>query len=77
MRFPMCLIVTLVMLGVSIQSFIQHQWMAGVLQFIIALGFMILLIRNILTVSCQKQKCSTTGCSIPDWFTKLFKKRKN
>ena len=73
----MCLIVSLVMLGVSIQSFIQHQWMAGVLQLIIALGFMIFLIRNIFTVSCQKQGCSTTGCSMPDWFINLFKKRKN
>ena len=70
----MCLIVTLVMLGLAIQSFIQHQWMAGGVQLIIALGFIILLIRNILAVRAQKQGCSTTGCGVADWFTNLFKK---
>lgn len=73
----MCLIVTLVMLGLAIQSFIQHQWMAGAVQLIIALGFMLLLIRNILAVRNQKQGCSTTGCSMTDWFTNLFKKRED
>ena len=71
----MCLIITLVMLGVAIQSFIQYQWMAGVLQLIIALGFLWLLIRNMLAVRNEKQGCSTTGCGITDWFTALFKKR--
>ena len=71
----MCLIVTLVMLGLAIQSFIQHQWMAGVVQLIIALGFIVLLIRNILAVRDQKQGCSTSGCGMTDWLTNLFKKR--
>mgnify|MGYP001827683680 CR=1 FL=1 len=65
----MCLIVTLVMLGLAIQSFIQHQWIAGGLQVIIALGFMLLLIRNILAVREQKHGCSTTGCGVTDWFS--------
>jgi len=63
------------MLGLAIQSFIQHQWMAGTVQLIIALGFILLLIRNILAVRNQKQGCSTTGCGMTDWFTDLFKKR--
>ena len=71
----MCLIVILVMLGLAIQSFIQHQWTAGVIQLTIALGFMLLLIRNILAVREQKHGCSTTGCSITNWFSNLFKKR--
>lgn len=71
----MCLIVTLVMLGLAIQSFIQHQWMAGTVQLIIALGFMLLLIRNILAVRNQKQGCSTTGCNMTDRLTSLFKKK--
>lgn len=71
----MCLIVTFVMLGLSIQSFIQHQWMAGTVQLIIALGFLTLLIRNIILVRNQKQGCSTTGCGMTDWFTDLFKKK--
>ena len=75
MRIAMCLIITLVMLGVAIQSFIQHQWIAGVLQLIIALGFLWLLIRNILAVRNEKQGCRTTGCGFTDWFTHIFKKR--
>lgn len=71
----MCLIVTLVMFTVAIQSFIQHQWMAGAVQLIIALGFLLLLVRNILAVRNQKQECNTTGCGITDWFTNIFKKR--
>lgn len=73
----MCLIVTLVMLGVAIQSFIQQQWIAGALQLIIALGFMILLIRNILAVKNQKQGCTSAACSGTGWFTDLFKKKEN
>ena len=71
----MCFIVTLVMLGLSIQSFIQHQWMAGATQLIIALGFLALLIRNIIAVRNQKQGCNTAGCSGTDWITNLFKKK--
>ena len=71
----MCLIVTLVMFVLSIQSFIQHQWMAGTVQLIIALGFFALLIRNIIAVRNQKQGCSNTSCSMTDWFTNLFKKK--
>jgi len=71
----MCLIVTIVMLGLAIQSYIQHQWMAGSVQLIIALGFVALLIRNIIAVRNEKQGCSTSGCSMTDWFTNLFKRK--
>ena len=71
----MCLIITLVMFVLAIQSFMQHQWMAGTVQLIIALGFFALLMRNIIAVRNQKQGCSTTGCSMTDWFTNLFKKK--
>jgi len=68
-------IVTFVMFVLSIQSFIQHQWMAGATQLIIALGFFALLMRNIIAVRNQKQGCSTAGCSGTDWITNLFKKK--
>jgi len=71
----MCFIVTIVMLGLAIQSFLQAQYMAGATQLIIALGFLALLIRNIIAVRNEKEGCSTTGCSIIDWFTNLFKKK--
>lgn len=73
----MCLIVTLVMFVLSIQSFMQHQWMAGAVQLIIALGFFALLMRNIIAVRNQKQGCSSTGCGMTDWFTNLFTKKKD
>jgi len=71
----MCLIVTIVMLGLAIQSFLEEQYMAGATQLIIALGFLALLIRNIIAVRNEKNACSTTGCSMTDWFTNLFKKK--
>jgi len=71
----MCFIVTLVMLALAIQSFLQQQYKAGTLQLIIALGFMALLIRNILSVRNQKEGCNTSGCGMFDWFTELFKKK--
>ena len=73
----MCFIVTLVMLTLAIQSFMQQQYKAGTIQLIIALGFMALLIRNIIAVRNQKQGCSTTGCGMTDWFTNLFKKKED
>lgn len=69
----MCLIVTLVMFVLSIQSFMQQQWMAGAAQLIIAFGFFALLMRNIIAVRNEKRGCSNTGCSMTDWFTNLKK----
>lgn len=71
----MCLIITLLMLALAIQSFIQEQWIAGALQLIIALGFALLLLRNIILVRQQKQGCANSNCSMSTWFTTLFKKR--
>ena len=73
----MCLIVTIVMFVLAIQSLLQEQWIAGAMQLIIALGFFALLIRNIMAVRNQKQGCTTTGCGMTDWFTNLFKKKEN
>jgi len=73
----MCLIVTLVMFVLAIQNFINGQYKAGTIQLIIALGFLALLIRNIIAVRNQKQGCSTTGCTMTDWFTNLFKKKEH
>lgn len=73
----MCLIVTLVMLTLAIQSFIAQQWMAGSVQLIITLGFAILLIRNIMAIRNQKHGCSTSNCSMTEWFKTLFKTKEN
>lgn len=73
----MCLIVTIIMLALSIQNLIHHQWLIGIVQLIIALGFLVLLIRNIRKVRCDKNDGCENGCLMTDWITKLFKKREN
>ncbi|MCW8821057.1 MAG: hypothetical protein OQK45_02430 [Sulfurovum sp.] len=73
----MCLIVTIIMIVLSIQNLMHAHWFVGGVQLIIALGFLALLLRNIIAVRNEKQGCSTTGCGMTDWFTNLFKKKEN
>jgi len=72
----MCLIVTIIMLVLSIQNLMENQWLIGTVQLIIALGFSVLLLRNI-----QKARCDRNGecgnCMITDWVTKTFPKKKD
>lgn len=70
----MCLIVTILLFGFSVQSLIQGEWLIGIFQLLVSFGFLALLIRNIIAVRNQKQGCNTAGCSGTDWFTNLFKK---
>jgi hypothetical protein len=62
------------MLVLAIQSLLSHQWVAGTVQLVIALGFMILLIRNIRITRCERNGNCDNFCMLPDWLTKLFKK---
>jgi len=73
----MCLIVTIIMIILSIQNLMQHQWLIGIVQLIIALGFLLLLIRNIRQARCDRNRGCDNGCLITDWISKLFKKREN
>ena len=73
----MCLIVTIIMLVLSIQNLMQHQWLVGIVQLIIALGFLLLLIRNIRQARCDKNGGCDKGCMSTDWLANLFKKREN
>jgi hypothetical protein len=63
------------MFTLAIQSFLQAQYKAGTIQIIIALGFLALLIRNIIAVRNHKQSCSTSACGGTNWLHKLFKKK--
>jgi hypothetical protein len=63
------------MLVLAIQSLLSHQWLAGTVQLLIALGFMILLIRNIRITHCERQGNCDNFCMLPDWLTKLFRKK--
>ncbi|MEA1954452.1 MAG: hypothetical protein U9O24_08685 [Campylobacterota bacterium] len=76
----MCLIVTIVMFGFAIQSFMQGQYSNGAIQLIIALGFLTLLVRNIYVANehkklTQQEGCSTSSCATPNWLNKLFKRK--
>ena len=73
----MCPIMTIIMLVLSIQNLIEQQWLTGIVQLIIALGFLVLLIRNIRKARCDKNGGCDKGCLMTDWITKLFKKREN
>ena len=73
----MCLIVTIITLVLSIQNLMQQQWLIGIIQLIIALGFLVLLIRNIRKARCDKNGGCTDGCLLTDGISKLFKKKEN
>ena len=71
----MCLIVAIVMLFLAIQNLLAHQWAAGIIQLIIALGFFILLIRNIRKTLCDRNGNCDNFCMLPNWLLKLFRKK--
>jgi hypothetical protein len=73
----MCLIITIVMLILSIQNLMQYQWLTGIVQLIIALGFLLLLLRNIQKARCDRNRNCDQGCRITVWIADLFKKRKD
>lgn len=72
----MCLVVTIIMLVLSIQNLIQSQWITGIVQLIIALGFLLLLIRNIQKARCDKNGGCDNGSMLTGWMGSLFKKEK-
>jgi len=71
----MCLIVTVIMLVLSIQNLMQQQWLIGTVQLFIALGFLLLLLRNIRKTRCEKNGGCDNGCTITGWLSKLFSKK--
>jgi len=70
----MCLIVTLVMFFFAVQNLMAHQWLDGGTQLVIALGFLLLLIRNIRLTHCERNGNCGNVCMLPKWLTKYFKK---
>ena len=71
----MCLIVTIIMLGFAIQNLMIENWMTGITQLIIALGFLALLVNNIQRTRCERDGTCYNGCSIGNWLGSLFKKK--
>ncbi|HHD73029.1 MAG TPA: hypothetical protein ENK77_03805 [Epsilonproteobacteria bacterium] len=71
----MCLIVTLVMAYFSIANFIAGNTTAGLLQGVIALLFLLLLIRTIYVTIQERKGCSVGGCKITESIANLFRKK--
>ncbi len=69
----MCLIITLIMLGLSVQNLIAHNWLTGGTQLLIAMGFLLLLINNIYRAKVRKRGCTYQGCRLTNWFTQRDK----
>jgi len=71
----MCAIITIIMLGLSVQNLIAHNWLTGVSQLVIALGFLLLLINNIYRVKAIKSGACYNGCRVTNWVVNLFRKK--
>ena len=71
----MCLIVTLVMFVMSIQSFIYGDYRTGSLSLVIALGFGFMLVRNIGLTRCDRNASCNHFCMLPSWMTSWFSKK--
>ena len=71
----MCLIITIIMFVLAIQNLMQAHWIIGGIQFIIALGFFILLVRNIQKVRCEREGNCDNACMFTNWIAKIFPKK--
>ena len=71
----MCLIITLIMLGLAISNLMAHNWGAGVIQLLIALSFLLLLVNNIRRTRARKMGQCYNGCQVTNWLGNLFKKK--
>lgn len=71
----MCLIVTIIMFVLAIQNLMQSHWIVGGVQFIIALGFFILLLRNIQKARCDREGSCDNTCMLTAWISKIFPKK--
>jgi len=71
----MCVIITIIMFGFAIQNLLVENWLTGVTQLIISLGFLLLLINNIRKTRCERNGTCYNGCSVTNWISDLFKKK--
>ncbi len=71
----MCLIVTIIMFVLAIQNLIQAHWIVGGVQFIIACGFFVLLLRNIQKARCARERSCDDTCMLSTWIAKILPKK--
>ncbi len=73
----MCLIITIVMIGLSIQNLVAQNWLTGSVQLIIALGFLLMLVNNIRKTKAMRSGTCYDGCKVTNWIENLFKKKES
>ena len=73
----MCLIITIIMLGFSIQNLLIENWLTGIVQLVIAIGFVLLLINNIRQTRAIRNGTCYNGCKVTNWFKDIFKKKES
>ncbi len=71
----MCLIITIIMLGLGVSNLMAHNWLTAGIQIIIALGFVLLLINNIRQTKAQRAGQCYNGCQVTNWLGALLKKK--
>lgn len=73
----MCVVITIIMLGLAIQNLLASNWLTGGVQLLIALGFLLLLINNIRRVRAERAGQCYNGCSVTNWIGGLFKRKES
>lgn len=63
------------MFVLAIQNLMQSHWIVGGVQFLIALGFFILLLRNIQKAKCDREGSCDNVCILTAWIAKVFPKK--
>ena len=59
----------------AIGNLVAGELLAGLLQGVIALGFLALLVRNIYVTTQERKGCTVSGCKITDTIANLFRKK--
>jgi len=71
----MCVIITIVMLILAIENLLSKNYLTGIVQITISIGFLLLLINNIRRTRCERNGTCYNGCYITNWIKSLFRKR--
>ena len=69
----MCLVITIIIFGFAVQNLMIENWLIGVSQLVIALGFLLLLINNIRRMKALKSGRCYNGCRITNFLKNLRK----
>ncbi len=71
----MCVIITIVIFILAIQNLLIENWLTGIIQLTISIGFLLLLINNIRRRRCERDGTSCNGCLVTNWISSIFKRK--